>query len=212
MTNQLITLTDPRSAVAEAYRSLYINLSFADQKQSMHKLLATSAGAGEGKSATLANLAVVAAQLGQRVVLVDCDLRRPQQHELFGLRNDKGLTSLVASKETVTSALQAIADVPGLHVLPSGPLPASPSQVLAARRLDEILAELAGQADLLLLDAPPAAAVADASVLATKVDGVLLVINAGQTKRDNARRAKEALEKVNAHIVGVVLNNVVRNE
>jgi non-specific protein-tyrosine kinase len=93
-------------------------------------------------------------------------------------------------------------------VLTSGPLPVSPSQVLAARRLDEILAELAEQADLVLLDAPPAAAVADASVLATKADGVLLVLNAGQTKRDSARRAKEALEKVNAHIVGVVLNNV----
>lgn len=208
MTKQLITLADPRSTVAEAYRSLYINLSFADQKQSLHKLLATSAGPDEGKSATLANLAVVAAQMGQRVVLVDCDLRRPQQHELFGLRNDKGLTSLVASKEAATSALQAIADVPGLQVLPSGPLPASPSQVLAARRLDEILAELAAQADLVLLDAPPAAAVADASVLATKADGVLLVINAGQTKRDHARRAKEALDKVNAPILGVVLNNV----
>lgn len=208
MTKQLITLTDPRSRVAEAYRSLYINLSFSSQEQPLHKLLATSAGAGEGKSVTLANLAVVAAQLGQRVVLVDCDLRQPQQHELFGLRNDTGLTSLVASKEAAASGLQAVADVPGLHVLPSGPLPASPSQVLAARRLDEIMAELAAQADLVLIDAPPAAAVADASVLATKVDGVILVLNAGQTKRDNARRAKEALEKVNAHIVGVVLNNV----
>lgn len=208
MTKQLITLTDPRSRVAEAYRSLYINLSFSSQEQPLHKLLATSAGAGEGKSATLANLAVVAAQMGQRVVLVDCDLRQPQQHELFGLRNDNGLTSLVAGRDTAASALQAVADVPGLHVLPSGPLPASPSQVLAARRLDEILAELAAQAELVLIDAPPAAAVADASVLATKVDGVILVLNAGQTKRDNARRAKEALEKVNAHIVGVVLNNV----
>ncbi len=208
MTKQLITLTDPRSAVAEAYRSLYINLSFSSQEQPLHKLLATSAGAGEGKSVTLANLAVVAAQLGQRVVLVDCDLRQPQQHELFGLRNDYGLTTLVAGKEAAASALQAVADVPGLHVLPSGPVPVSPSQVLAARRLDEIMAELADGADLVLVDAPPAAAVADASVLATKVDGVILVLNAGQTKRDNARRAKEALEKVNAHIVGVVLNNV----
>lgn len=208
MTKQLITLTDPRARVAEAYRSLYINLSFSSQEQPLHKLLATSAGAGEGKSVTLANLAVVAAQLGQRVVLVDCDLRQPQQHELFGLRNDNGLTTLVAGKEAAASALQAVADVPGLHVLSNNPLPTSPSQVLAARRLDEIMAELAAQADLVLLDAPPAAAVADASVLATKVDGVILVLNAGQTKRDNARRAKEALEKVNAHIVGVVLNNV----
>ncbi len=208
MTKQLITLTDPRSSAAEAYRSLYINLSFSSQEQPLHTLLATSAGAGEGKSLTLANLAVVAVQLGQRVVLLDCDLRQPQQHELFGLRNDSGLTTLVAGKEAASVALQTIIDVPGLQVLTSGPLPVSPSQVLAARRLDEIMAELAEQADLVLIDAPPAVGMADASVLATKVDGVLLVLNAGQTKRDNARRAKEALEKVNAHIVGVVLNNV----
>ncbi len=208
MTKELITLTDPRSSTAEAYRSLYINLSFSNQEKPLHTLLVTSAGSGEGKSATLANLAVVAAQLGQRVVLVDCDLRQPQQHELFGLRNDNGLTTLVAGQGPVSAGLQAVADTPGLRVLPSGPLPVSPSQVLAARRLDEILAELAEQADLVLIDAPAAVTVADASVLATKVDGVLLVLNAGQTKRDNARRAKEALEKVNAHIVGVVLNNV----
>lgn len=208
MSKQLITLTDPRSSAAEAYRSLYINLSFSSQDQPLHKLLATSARPGEGKSVTLANLAVVAAQMGQRVVLVDCDLRQPQQHELFGLRNDNGLTTLVAGKDAAATALQAVNDAPGLHVLTSGPLPVSPSQVLAARRLDEIMGELAEQADLVLVDAPPAVGMADASVLATKVDGVLLVLNAGQTKRDYARRAKEALDKVNAHIVGVVLNNV----
>ncbi|HSN77749.1 MAG TPA: CpsD/CapB family tyrosine-protein kinase [Anaerolineae bacterium] len=208
MTKQLITLTDPRSGVAEAYRSLYINLSFSSQEQPLHTLLATSAGSGEGKSLTLANLAVVAAQMGQRVVLVDCDLRQPQQHELFNLRNDNGLTTLVAGKGAASAALQAVNDAPGLQVLTSGPLPVSPSQVLAARRLDEIMVELAEQADLVLIDAPPAVGMADASVLATKVDGVLLVLNAGQTKRDYARRAKEALEKVNAHILGVVLNNV----
>jgi non-specific protein-tyrosine kinase len=208
MTKPLITLTDPRSGVAEAYRSLYINLSFSSQEQPLHTLLATSAGSGEGKSLTLANLAVVAAQMGQRVILIDCDLRQPQQHELFSLRNDNGLTTLVAGKGTASAVLQGVNDAPGLQVLTSGPLPVSPSQVLAARQLDEIMAELAEQADLVLIDAPPAVGMADASVLATKVDGVLLVLNAGQTKRDNARRAKEALEKVNAHIVGVVLNNV----
>ncbi len=208
MTKQLITLSDPRSDTAEAYRSLYINLSFSSQEQPLRTLLVTATGSGEGASATLANLAVVAAQLGQRVVLMDCNLRQPQQHELFGLRNDIGLTTLVSGKEAAVTALQAVGEAPGLSVLPSGPLPVSPSQVLAARRLDEIMAELAGQADLVLVDAPPAATVADASVLATKVDGVILVLNAGQTKRDNARRAKEALEKVNAHIIGVVLNNV----
>lgn len=208
MTKQLISLTDPRSRAAEAYRSLYINLSFSSQERPLHRLLGTSAGPDEDKSATLANLAVVATQMGQRVILVDCDLRQPKQHELFGLRNDTGLTTLVGGKAEAETVLQGVDDTPGLQVLTSGPLPASPSQVLAARRLDEILAELTQRADLVLLDAPPVVAVADASVLATKVDGVLLVLNAGQTKRDYARRAKEALDRVNAHIVGVVLNNV----
>ena len=146
--------------------------------------------------------------MGQRVILVDGDLRQPQLSELFGLRNDIGLTSVVAGSNNVESALQTVPEVPGLRVLTSGPLPPSPTTVLASRRMGELADELAEQADLLLLDAPPVLTVSDASVLASRVNGVLLVLNAGQTKRENARRAKEALEKVNAHIVGVVLTNV----
>lgn len=207
MTPPLITLTDPRSAAAEAYRSLYINLSFSSQEKPLRRLLISAAGPEGSNSLVLANLAVVAAQMGQRVLVVDADLRQPQQHELFGLRNERGLTTLVAGKEAAAAALQAAAGIEGLGVLTSGPLPTSPSQVLANRRFDELLAELAEQADLILLDAPPITAVADASVLAAKADGVLLVLNAGQSKRDEARQAKETLEKINAHVVGVVLNN-----
>lgn len=208
MTRQLITLTDPRSPAAEAFRSLYINLSFSQQERKLRSLVVTSPGPDEGKSVALANLAVVAAQMGQRVILVDGDLRKPQLSDLFSLRNDNGLTSVVAGSSTAESALQAVADVPGLRVLTSGPLPASPTTVLASRRMGELAEELAEQADLLLLDAPPVLTVSDASVLASRVNGVLLVLNAGQTKRENARRAKEALEKVNAQIIGVVLTNV----
>lgn len=207
MTKQLITLTDPRSPAAEAYRSLYVNLSFSSQEQPVRTLLVTSAAPEEGKSTTLANLAVVAAQMGQKVILVDCDLRQPRQHDLFGLRNDQGVSSLAAGQAQTASALQPVHEAPGLHVLTAGPLPISPAQVLASRRMEELIGELAGQADLVLFDSPPVVAVSDASVLATKVDGVLLVLNAGQTKRDYARRAKEALEKVHAHIIGAVLNN-----
>ncbi len=208
MTIQLITLTDPRSPAAEAFRSLYINLSFSQQERKLRSLVVTSPGPGEGKSITLANLAVVAAQMGQRVILVDGDLRKPQLSELFGLHNDSGLTNVVAGSSNAESALQAVAEVPGLRVLTSGPLPPSPTTVLASRRMGELADELAEQADLLLLDAPPVLTVSDASVLASRVNGVLLVLNAGQTKRENARRAKDALEKVNAQIIGVVLTNV----
>jgi non-specific protein-tyrosine kinase len=208
MTKQLITLADPRSAAAEAFRSLYINLSSSRRERTLRTLLVASPGPGEGKSVTLANLAVVAAQMGQRVILIDGDLRTPQLNDLLGLRNDDGLANVVAGTSQVDSALQTVAEVPGLRVLTSGPLPTSPTTVLASRRMGELLVELAEQSDLLLMDAPPVLSVSDASVLAGKVDGVLLVLNAGQTKRESARRAKEALEKVRAHIAGVVLTNV----
>jgi non-specific protein-tyrosine kinase len=212
MNSQLVTLSDPRSPAAEAYRTLYINLSFSGQEKSLHTLLVTSAGPEEGKSTTLANLAVVAAQMGQRVILADCDLRQPRQHELFGLRNDSGLTAVVAGQAEIEAVLQAAPQVPGLQVLTSGPLPASPAQVLASRRFEELIHELEAQADLVLLDAPPVVVVSDASVLATRASGVLLVLSAGRTKRDYARRAQEALDKVNAHVVGAVLNNVTADE
>lgn len=208
MTKQLITLADARSPAAEAYRSLYINLSFSSQERPLKTVLVTSAAPEEGKSTTLANLAVVAAQMGQQVVLVDCDLRQPRQHDLFALKNDTGVTTVVSGSSGADAALLSVAELPRLRVLPSGPSPASPAQVLASRRMQELLDELAQQADLVLVDAPPVIAVSDAAVLAARLDGVLLVLNAGQTKRDHARQAKEMLEKVNAHIVGVVLNNV----
>lgn len=207
MTKPLVTLADPRSPAAEAYRSLYLNLTFSGQEQSLRTLLVTSAGPDEGKSTTLANLAVVAAQMGRKVILVDCDLRQPRQQELFGLRNEQGVSSLATGQASWQTASQTVGEVPGLQVLTSGPLPVSPTQVLASRRMEELIGELAAQADLVLFDSPPVVAVSDASVLATKVDGVLLVLNAGQTKRDYARRAKEALEKVHARIVGAVLTN-----
>lgn len=208
MQNQLVTLSDPRSPAAEAYRSLYINLSFSSQERPIRSLLVVSPGPDEDKSLTLANLAVVAAQMGQQVVLVDCDLRQPRQHELFNLRNDVGVATVIAAKGDVASALRQVAEIPGLKVMTSGPVPVSPTQVLASRSMELLLDELVGGADLVLIDAPPVVAVSDASVMATKVDGVLLVLKAGQTKRDYARQAKETLEKVNAHVVGAVLNNV----
>ena len=208
MLNQLVTLSDPRSPAAEAYRSLYINLSFSSQERPIRSLLVVSPGPDEGKSVTLANLAVVAAQMGQQVVLADCDLRQPQQHELFNLRNDAGVATVIAAKGEIADALQDVADVPGLKVLTSGPVPISPTQVLASRSMETLLNALVESADLVLIDAPPVVAVSDASVMATKVDGVLLVLKSGQTKRDYARQAKETLEKVNAHVIGAVLVNV----
>ncbi len=205
MTPDLITLIDARSAQAEAYRSLRTNLEFSSLDHPLRTLLVTSAAPDEGKSTTLANLGVISAQAGKRVILVDCDLRRPALHEAFGLGNNVGVTTAVLSSEAPLP-LQATG-VPNLQVMTSGPLPPNPSEVLGSARMNTLLQQLTADADLVLLDAPPVIAVTDAVLLATKVDGVLLVIRAGQTKREHAERARDLLAKVNARLVGAVLNN-----
>jgi capsular exopolysaccharide synthesis family protein len=203
MTN-LITLTDPRSPAAEAFQSLRTNLEFSSLEQPLHTILVTSADASSEKSTTLANLAVAIAQAGDRVTVVDGDLRRPQQHEIFGLHNQQGLTTWLEVEGP--PPLQRT-EVEGLQVLTSGPSTANPVATLSQKRLMDCLALLQEQADYILIDAPPVLAVTDAALWASKVDGVVLLVNAGGTKREHAQRAKTVLEKVRARIVGAVLLN-----
>lgn len=202
----LIALRDPRSAAAEAYRTLRTNIQFSSLDHPLHTLLATSTAPDEGKSTTLANLAVTMAQAEQRVILADCDLRRPSLHLLFDKPNDSGLTSALLAQEDAPLPLQST-EVPGLSLLSSGPLPPRPADLLGSRRMEALIARLRAEADIVLFDTPPVIAVTDAAVLATRVDGVLLVLQAGKTRRERAREARTLLEKVKAHIVGVVLNN-----
>ncbi len=204
--SRLIALRDPRSPAAEAYRTLRTNIQFASLDKPLRTILATSSAPDEGKSTTIANLAVTIAQAEQRVILVDCDLRRPTLHTLFDVPNSIGLTSMML-EEQAALPLQPT-DVPGLMLLPSGPLPPRPADILGSRRIDVVIATLLAEADVVLFDTPPINSVTDAAVLATKVDGVLLVFRSGSTRRDRARVARRLLEKVNAHIVGVVLTDV----
>ena len=204
----LVTITDPLSPISEAYRTLRINLQFAALGVQLRTLLVTSAGAGEGKSTTLANLAVTVAQTEQSVVVVDCDLRRPGLHKLFGLSNELGLTTMMADDQALDEPPLQPTEVDGLRLLASGPLPPRPPDLLGSRRMDRVIERLLGEADLVILDAPPIMAATDALVLSTKVDGVLLVASAGKTKREQAQRAVERLNKVNARLVGAVLTNV----
>lgn len=206
--DRLITLASPRSPVSEAYRTLRTNLEFSSLDEPLKTVVVTSPGPEEGKSTTLANLAVTLAHAEKRVILVDCDLRRPSQHEIFGLSNEVGLTTMVVDEQAMRDPPLLETGVEGLQLLPSGPLPPNPSELVGSRRMAEIIRALSERADLVLFDAPPIIAVTDAAVLASRVDGVLLVIKAGATKRDHAKRAKALLEKVNAHVVGAVLNNV----
>jgi non-specific protein-tyrosine kinase len=204
----LVTLTDPRSPVAEAYRTLRTNIYFSSLDQSIHTLLVTSPAPNEGKSTTLANLAVTMAQAESRTILVDADLRRPSLHALFGVSNEIGLTTMFVDARTMQEPPLQEVGVPNLMLLPSGPLPPNPAELLGSKRMEDALAALKARADIVLFDAPPVIAVTDAVVLGTRVDGVLLVVGAGQTKRDHAKRAKELLDKVKVRVIGVALNNV----
>lgn len=203
----LVTIDEPLSPAAEAYRTLRMNLQFAALDKRLRSILVTSPGAGEGKTTVLANLGVTMAQVEQRVLLVDCDLRKPQLHTFFGLTNERGLTTMVLEEEALAHPPFQETPIPNLRLLASGALPPRPADLLGSQRMGQVLARLEEEADILLFDAPPIMAAADAVVLATKVDAVLLVVSAGQTKREQTQRALERLAKVNAQVVGAVLNN-----
>ena len=204
----LITITSPRLPASEAYRTLRTNLQFISPDKPLHTLLVTSPGPEEGKSTMLANLAVAMALGERKVILVDCDLRRPSLHKLFGLAHKRGLTTMMVDDKALSDPPLQDTGVAGLWLLASGELPPSPSDLLGSQRMDRVLAALRERADVVLLDAPPVLAASDAAILATKVDGVLLVVAAGQTKRDSVQAARAKLEKVNAHVIGAVLTNM----
>ena len=204
----LVTILNPRSPISEAYRTLRTNLDFSSLDKPICSMVVTSAAPEEGKSTTLANLAVTMAQSGKRVILVDCDLRRPSLHHIFNARSTVGFTDMMRDDALMAKPPLQETNVANLRLLTSGTIPPNPSELLASRRMGDLIAALQQQADILLFDAPPIVAVTDAAVLASKVDAVLLVISAGKTKRDHARKAKALLEKVNARLIGTVLNNV----
>ncbi len=205
--DSLITLSDPRSAAAEAYRTLRTNLEFSSVDAKLHTLLVTSSAPTDEKSITVANLAVAMADGDRPVILVDADLRRPAQHTIFGLSNEAGFTNLFKDEAALANPpLQAVPNT-SLKVLPSGPLPPIPGQLLASQKIGAVIAKLASLAEVVIFDAPPIVTVNDASLLASNVDGVLLVVRAGGTKRDHVKAAKDRIEKVNARLVGAVLTN-----
>ncbi len=204
---QLLTHLPPKSPVSESYRTLRTNIQFARSDAPVRTLLVTSAGPKEGKSTTVANLAITMAQLNTRTLLVDADLRRPVLHKLFGLRRDLGLTNLLVGKASLDEALLPTL-VTNLTLLPSGVLPPNPSELLGSQQMQALLTQLKERFDIVLLDSPPVIAVTDASVLARLVDGVLLVVNAGSTNREALMRAKDQLDHVQAQVLGVLLNNI----
>jgi non-specific protein-tyrosine kinase len=202
----LVMAQAPRSAAAEAYRTLSTNIQFSSLDREIRSLLVTSVGADEGKSVVLANLAITMAESGRRVVVLDCDLRRPGLHTIFKLPDQPGLTSMMLD-ESMAPPLHATA-TENVSLIPTGPLPPNPAELISSERFGRVLAAIGALADIVLVDAPPITAVADATILATRVDGVLLVVDSGRTRRDAARRAKQQLDRVGARVLGATLTNV----
>ena len=198
------SLVLPTSRPAEAYRALRTAVQFlaVDRPQ---VLQVTSASLSEGKTTTVANLAAVFARAGARVVLADCDLRRPRVNRCFGLPNSPGFTSVLLGETTASAAFHKIPKAGQLYVLPSGPRPPNPSELLGSLRTSELLNNLRANADIVLVDSPPLLPVTDASVLARRVDGVLLVVMAGTTTRRPLQRAVELLKQMQVPLVGAVL-------
>lgn len=205
---RLETVRSPNSAVGEAYRALRTSLQFAAMDGDFRSVLVTSPSATEGKSSTVANLGVVLARAGERVVVVSCDLRRPRLGRFFGLEEQVGLTDVLLGRATLESALQDVPNVAGLSLLPAGERPPDPTGVLGSAKLSDLFAELARTFDMVLVDSPPVLPVTDAAILAQAVDTTLLVVAAGQTKRKELSRSIEVLSLVKARIIGLVLNEV----
>lgn len=204
----LIVEKQPKSIPAESYRSLRTNIQYSSFDKEVKRILVTSSEPGEGKSTTVANLALAFSQDEKKVIVVDCDLRKPSIHKKFRISNNIGLSDVVIDNSKLKKAINKHNEY--LDILPSGKVPPNPSELLGSKAMESLLDELEKEYDIIIIDTPPVQAVTDSQILSTKVDGVILVVRAERTKKDSVKLAKAALEKVNAHILGVVLNGEER--
>jgi len=202
----LITKLNPRSPISEQYRTIRTNLQFAAVDNELSTMLITSSGPSEGKSSTAANLGLVFAQQGKKVLLVDADLRKPTMHYTFRVDNRVGLSNVLVGEVELLDALEP-SEEPSLDVLSSGPIPPNPSELLGSKAMEELIKTAKFHYDLIIFDTPPVLAVTDAQVLANFVDGSLLVIRSKATDQDSAKKAKELLQPAKAKLLGAVLND-----
>jgi capsular exopolysaccharide synthesis family protein len=204
---RLISALSQHSGALEAYRVLRTNLRFVSVDRPVRTITITSALPGDGKTLTTANLGIALAMDGVRVALVDADLRHPMLHRLLGVQRGCGLTSVLTREATLDEAL-TFTPLENLSVLPAGPVPPNPTELVSTQALANLHEELLGRVDMVLMDTPPVLAAADAALTAARCDGVLLVVRAGVTDRRLALRAREALENVHARVLGAVLSGV----
>ncbi|MBJ6359782.1 CpsD/CapB family tyrosine-protein kinase [Paenibacillus sp. GCM10012307] len=205
----LITETNPKSPISEAYKILRTNIEFSNLEENIRVIMVTSTKMNEGKSTTSANMAVTYAQSSKRVLLIDADMRKPTQHHIFNVSNREGLTSVLSNQKDLNDVIVSTS-VPNLNMIPAGPVPPNPSEMLASARMDILLKKTKEFYDIIVIDTPPIMLVTDAQIVAAKSDGVVLVIDSGNVKKDAALKAKANLEHVKARVLGVVLNNINR--
>lgn len=204
---KLYTFEKPKASISEAFRMLRTNLMYTNIDKKMNLIQVTSTGPVEGKSTTLSNLAVTLAQTGKKILILDCDLRRPTQHEIFKVSNQKGITNYLTEYCSFEEAVLET-QIPNLYVIPSGPLPPNPAELLDSKSMESLLNRVQEHFDLILVDSPPVMAVADPLILGPKCDGVILVVRSAQTKIQMLKETREALEKAQVNLIGVVLNDV----
>ncbi|WP_168121094.1 CpsD/CapB family tyrosine-protein kinase [Paenibacillus sp. HB172176] len=207
----LITQLNPKSPISEGYRMLRTNIEFSTIKQKLQVIMVTSSKPSEGKSTTCANMAVAFAQTNKKVLLIDADLRKPSQHHLFGTSNRNGLTTALFNQKGLQDVVQhTITD--NLFIIHAGPTPPNPSELLSSEPMLELIEEARRKYDVVIIDTPPILSVTDAQIVATKCDGVVLVIDSGQVSKELVLKSKASLEHVKAKLLGVVLNNMNRSQ
>lgn len=196
----------PKSIEAESYRTLRTNIQYSSVDSKIKSIVVTSANPQEGKSTVSGNLGLAFAQNGEKVIIVDCDLRKPSIHKKFKLSNLCGLSEVIIGKEPIENVIQEYK--PNLHILPSGKIPPNPSEMISSAAMNNLLEELKENYDVIIIDSPPIENFTDGQILSTKADGALLVIKVGESKVESVKEAKNLLNRVGANIIGLVMNYV----
>jgi capsular exopolysaccharide synthesis family protein len=203
---KLVALFNPTSMISEQFRTIRTNIKFAMPNKNVQTILFTSASPGDGKTTTAANVAIVYAQEGKKVLIVDGDMRKPSMHYSFHTTNSPGLSNLLSRQWSIEDVVKETG-IKGVHLIPCGQIPSNPAELLSSSILDSVLAEMKNKYEVVIFDAPPLLAVTDAQILANKCDGTILVINTGKTTKESLARAIDSLQIAKATILGTILNN-----
>ncbi|MDM5157377.1 CpsD/CapB family tyrosine-protein kinase [Bacillus sp. DX1.1] len=203
---QLIAYEQPKSSVSEQYRNIRTNIEFASVDKKIRSLIITSANPSEGKTTTVANIAIVFAQQGKKVLLVDADLRKPTLHQMLQMDNLFGLTNVLTRSKTLETCVKKT-QIGSLDFLPCGPIPPNPAELLGASSMKELLSEAYGMYDLIIFDTPPILPVTDAQIMANQCDASVLVVRSGETEKDTGLKAKQVLGGAKGKLLGVILND-----